>query len=215
MAVQESHCTIMFSGGTDSTLAAARMLERFRQVTLLTCDPGYLFFMQNTSVHARALEQHYGRDRVRHVVLPMKDASKQILFGEVSYDLRRYGFAMASMVCLGCRLSMHAAAIAYCVEQGIPFVADGSVRIQDAIPEQMASTLARNRRFYFERYGLWHTQPIYDEAASDKALEALGIARQTHLKKQFILFRWFVCCNRQLRCFGGGIIIKENGFKNY
>jgi sulfur relay (sulfurtransferase) DsrF/TusC family protein len=178
----------MFSGGTDSTLAAARMLERFERVTLLTCDPGYLFFLENTKVHVGALRERYGNARVEHVVLPIRDAVRQVLFAEVSYDLRRFSFSMASLVCLGCRLSMHAAALAFNLERGIPFIADGSVRIQDAIPEQMPSTLARNRRFYFERFGIYHTQPVYDVAASDRALEGLGLARQTRLKKQFILF---------------------------
>lgn len=186
--VQESHVAIMFSGGTDSTLAAARMLDRYDQVTLVTCDPGYLFFMDNVKVHARALEDRFGRRRVRHVILPMKHVADKILFGEVSRDLARYAFHMASLVCLGCRLSMHAAALAFCLEERIPFIADGSVAIQNAIPEQMATTLSRNRRFYFERFGIWHQSPIYDEAASDRELEALGIARQTGLKKQFILF---------------------------
>lgn len=190
MAVQERHVTILFSGGTDSTLAAARMIleHGFERVTLLTLDPGYLFFLENTRVHARALEERFGTQRVRHVILPSRDAAKDVLFAEVSRDLSRYGFNMAALVCLGCRLSMHAAALAFNLRERIPFIADGSVAIQNAIPEQMASTLARNRAFYFERFGIWHTSPIYDEAASDRALEALGLARQTGLKKQFILF---------------------------
>ncbi len=188
MTVRESHVTVLFSGGTDSTLAAARMLDQFERVTLLTLDPGYLLFMRNVGVHGHALRSHYGEKRVDHVILPMKQISRQILWGEISQDVRRYGFNMAALVCLGCRLSMHTAAIIYNLEQGIPFIADGSIAAQNAIPEQMQSTLARNREHYLRTFGIWHYAPIYDETSSDKALEELGIARQKGLKKQFILF---------------------------
>jgi len=188
MTVRKSHVTILFSGGTDSTLAAARMLEQFDQVTLLTLDPGYLMFLKNCGVHAHSLIEHYGADRVDHVILPMKEITGQILFGDRIGDFRRYGFNLTALVCLGCRLSMHTAALIYNLEQGIPFIADGSIEVQNAIPEQMRSTLTRNREFYYREFGIWHYSPIYDEPASDRVLETLGLARQAGLKKQFILF---------------------------
>lgn len=188
MAVQESHATVLFSGGTDSTLAAARMLEQVERVTLLTCDPGYLFFLGNCGVHAAALQRTYGPERVRHVVLPMRDVARRFLWDPFRRDLARHGADMAALVCLGCRLAMHAAALAWNLEHGVPFIADGSVAIQDAIPEQMESVLAANHEFYFRTFGVWQTHPVWDETASDRALERLGIARQRGLKRQFILF---------------------------
>jgi hypothetical protein len=193
-AHRKAHCAVLFSGGTDSTLAAAQMLDECEKVTLLTFQPGYLLFIENTRVHARALQARYGEDRVQHEIIDIRPFIGQILGEHVGADLREYGFNMASLVCLGCRLSMHAFAIAWCLERGVPYLADGSIRAQSTIPEQMESVIRRNRRFYSEVYGIRHFSPIYEEAESDRRLDALGITGKRRLKKQFILFDTQATC---------------------
>ena len=184
----KSHAAVLFSGGTDSTLAAAQMLEEFQKVTLLTFDPGYLLFLNNTRVHARKLADKFGRDRVEHRIIDIKSFIKRVLGKDVSGDLKEYGFNMSSLVCLGCRLSMHSYAVYWCLQNQVPYLADGSIRAQSTIPEQMESVIRRNRRFYSQEYGIHHFSPIYEESESDRRLEELGIAGKKKLKKQFILF---------------------------
>ncbi len=184
----KSHAAVLFSGGTDSTLAAAQMLEEFERVTLLTFDPGFLFFIGNTRVHAKKLQQVFGEDRVEHQIIDIRPFIKEILGRDVSGDLKEYGFNMTSLVCLGCRLSMHAFAIYWCLKNEVPYIADGSIRAQSTIPEQMESVIRRNRRFYSQEYGIHHFSPIYEETESDLRLEELGIADKRKLKRQFILF---------------------------
>ena len=184
----KTHAAVLFSGGTDSTLAAAQMLEEFKKVTLLTFDPGYLLFLQNTRVHARKLAEKFGRARVEHRIIDIKSFIKEILARDVTGDLKEYGFNMSSLVCLGCRLSMHSYAVYWCLKNKVPYLADGSIRAQSTIPEQMESVIRRNRRFYSQEYGIHHFSPIYEESESDLRLEQLGIADKKKLKKQFILF---------------------------
>ncbi len=112
--------SVLFSGGTDSALAAVRMLETCRRVTLLTFDPGYIFFVDNSRIHADALRERFGDDRVEHVIRPIGEIVREVLFPDVKGDLRRYGFDMTALVCMGCRLSMHTAAIIHNLEHGIP-----------------------------------------------------------------------------------------------
>jgi len=190
----KTHAAVLFSGGTDSTLAAAQMLDEFERVTLLTFDPGYLYFLDRTKVHAKKLQQRFGDHRVEHQIIDIRPFVAEILGIDVGADLKEYGFNMASLVCLGCRLSMHAFAITWCLENEVPYLADGSIRAQSTIPEQMESVIRRNRRFYSEQYGIRHFSPIYEEDESDRRLVELGVTDQKKLKRQFILFDTQATC---------------------
>ncbi len=194
MSARKDHAAVLFSGGTDSTLAAAQMLEEFDRVTLLTFDPGYLLFINNTKVHAKKLAAHFGEDRVTHLILDIRHYIKDILGGDPVEDIKEYGFNLSSLVCLGCRLSMHAFAITWCLENQVPYLADGSIRAQSTIPEQMETVIRRNRRFYSQVYGIHHFSPIYEESESDQRLDELGISGKRKLKKQFILFDTQATC---------------------
>jgi len=186
--------SVLFSGGTDSALAAVRMLERCRHVTLLTFDPGYIFFVENSRVPADALREKFGEDRVEHVIRPIGEIVREVLFPDVKGDLRRYGFDMTALVCMGCRLSMHTAAIIHNLEHGIPLLADGSIEKQDAIPEQRQAVIEANRERYYEQYGIRHVSPIYQESHSDVKLWEAGVAPKPGLKKQFIFFDTQATC---------------------
>ncbi len=185
---RKAHAAVLFSGGTDSTLAAAQMLDECDKITLLTFDPGFLLFVDNTRVHARKLQKKFGKDRVEHQIIDIRHFIKRILGVDVKADLKEYGFNMSSLVCLGCRLSMHSFAIYWCLKNGVAYLADGSIRAQSTVPEQMESVIRRNRRFYSQEYGIRHFSPIYEESESDQRLDELGISGKKRLKKQFILF---------------------------
>lgn len=186
--------SVLFSGGTDSTLAAVSLLEQADRVTLLTCDPGFVHGIEKSRVNARVLREHFGSARVRHRILDARPAIRAVFTGDLRRDVASYGFHMAALTCLGCRLAMHTAMIIHNLLEGIAFVADGSIRGQASSSEQLTSTLARNRGFYRERFGLVSLSPIYDEDASDRALHDLGLRGQKDLKRQFILFDTQATC---------------------
>ena len=191
---RKAHAAVLFSGGSDSTLAAAQILDECDRITLLTFDPGYLLFLENTRVHAKKLKEVFGADRVEHQIIDIRHFIKDILGGDIPGDVSEYGFNLSSLVCLGCRLSMHAFAIVWCIRNEVPYLVDGSIRAQSTIPEQMESVIRRNRRFYSENYGIHHFSPIYEEDESDRRLEELGIADKARLKRQFILFDTQATC---------------------
>ena len=188
MTDQPAPAAVLFSGGTDSTLAAVLMLEEGRDVTLLTFNPGFVLFMENARTNARRLEDQYGLDRVRHEYLQNVEPTRRILWSDTGRDLREYGFNMSSLVCLGCRMAMHARAIIHCLAHGLPYLVDGSIADQSTVPEQLPSVLQRHRQYYLEEFGIHHRSPIYDESRSDNRLAQMGVEGQKDLKKQFILF---------------------------
>ena len=179
---------IMFSGGTDSTLAAALMLEEGREVHLLTFNPGFVLWASNSRYNARRLEQVYGIDRVHHHILDNSSNTKKVLWKDIRRDIKEYGFNMQALVCLGCRMAMHAGAVVYCLEHEVPYLVDGSIADQATIPEQLQSTLTRHRAFYRDTFGMHHRSPIYNESRSDNRLAQMGMEDQRNLKRQFVLF---------------------------
>lgn len=193
-SVRYQQASVLYSGGTDSSLAAVEMLKLARKVTLLTFDPGFIFFVENSRVHAQALIEAFGAERVSHHIIPIADVAREVLFGDARGDLRKYGFDMTALVCMGCRLSMHTRAIIYNLEHGIPLLADGSIQKQDAIPEQRQSVLEANRALYLERYGIRQLSPIYAEDHSDERLFEAGLSHKRRLKKQFIFFETQATC---------------------
>ncbi len=186
--------SVLFSGGTDSALAAVSLLRSCDKVTLLTFDPGYVFFIENSRVHADALVRTYGADRVEHLILPISPIIRRILFPDVRRDVAQYGFDLTALVCMGCRLSMHTAAIIHNLTHGIPVLADGSIEKQSAIPEQRQAVLESNRAVYRKRWGILHVSPIYGVADSDVRLWEEGIAPSRRLKRQFIFFETQATC---------------------
>ncbi len=180
--------SVLFSGGSDSTLAAALMLSDFEKVTLLTFDPGFIFFVENSRHHVKFLKNTYGEERVEHLVVPTPEIHEKVLFGRMVRDVKRYGFNLNSLVCLGCRLAMHTAAVIHNLERGVPYLADGSIRKQAQVPEQMESVIERNRLLYEKEYGIRQYSPIYEEGRSDRVIEKMGITNRKNLKRQFILF---------------------------
>ena len=179
---------VMFSGGTDSTLAAALMLEEGRDVHLLTFNPGFVLFLKNSRYNAERLIKAYGADRVQHHIFNNQKPTKEVLWESIRQDVGKYGFNMNALVCLGCRMAMHAKAVSYCLENGVPYMVDGSIQDQNTIPEQFQSTLTHHRDFYRDTFGIYHRSPIYDESRSDNRLAAMGFEEQEGLKHQFILF---------------------------
>jgi len=180
--------SVLFSGGSDSTLAAYLIAARTQHTTLLTFDPGFIFFVENSRRHAQILIDKLGPDRVEHKIIPIKPIIDRILFGDVKHDLRKYGFNLTALGCLGCRMSMHAAAVIFNLENNIPVIADGSITKQADIPEQMDSFIRRNREQLWRRYGMRHYSPIYNVVNSDRRLDDLGLSAVGKLKHQFILF---------------------------
>lgn len=59
--------TLLYSGGTDSALAAVYLCEQHRKVILLTMHPhNFLFFRNKSKILATRLIEKFGKDKITH-----------------------------------------------------------------------------------------------------------------------------------------------------
>ena len=151
---------LMFSGGVDSTMAAALLAERFDRVHLLTYHNGHgTARMGRTRDRVRELEQRYGPDKFVHLLDSTKDLMRRVVSGELvrNYQEYRSGFIW----CMGCKIAMHARSTIYCLENDVRFMADGSSGSTQEMVEQMMVSLSMIRLFY-RHYGIHFFTPVYD-----------------------------------------------------
>jgi hypothetical protein len=168
----KNEAMIGYSGGIDSTVAAAKLGEQYDKVHLNTYIPGTLILIKQSKKNAKRLRETLGEDRIQHNIINIKPICGQIRKG-FSKDYFNYfkGDAPA-MFCMACKLGMHTHNVIYCLENGVPYPMDGSVRTQASHPEMMPGVLNVISQFYAE-YNLRFKTPVYDFGSKDEELEYL------------------------------------------
>ncbi len=161
-----SQMAMMFSGGMDTTLAAAKILDHgeVERLHLLTFCNGLCVGVERSQVHADELRQKYGADRVVHEIMYVTELFEQIRDPLPELILE----ARSSLIFdLCCRLSMETRAIMYALDNDIPAIADGTNIDQGKLflerPEYM-----RVSREYFASFGIDYSSPVYARSGGRK-----------------------------------------------
>lgn len=168
---------LLYSGGTDSTLAACLLAERHERVRLLTFRRFGLFDVENSGRNVAALKRKYGEDRFSHDIVPVDR-----LFRKVSYDrflasFLKHGFFLLS-TCGLCKLAMHVRAAVYCLDNGIKRVSDGANKGMDLFPDQQPGVIGMLREMY-AGLGIEYSNPVFDfEGPQD-----IGFSDRFHLER--------------------------------
>ena len=160
MNTEPTQAAVLYSGGSDSTLAAALAMEEFDKLHLLTFSRFGIFGIERAEVNVRKLEARFGADRIEHHVIDIDR-----LFEKVSYDryfrtLRRHGMLVLS-TCGLCKLAMHLRALLFCLDQGIDVLLDGANRAMDIYPAQMKPVIERMQGMY-DHFGIDYRTPVFD-----------------------------------------------------
>lgn len=180
---------VHFSGGSDSTLAAAFCAERFEKVHLITYDRfSFLGARNYTLPNFQRLCRIYGEKKFARVIYPVGRWHKEICYDRYFYFARKYKLAVTSLAF--CKLSMHWYSAVYCIGNGIKTVADGVVPYMDIYPDQNAAiSLGRLREFY-QRLGISYENPVYaiagkvEQLLYDKGIIDTPVVRGTEEDKQ-------------------------------
>ncbi|MEW6087752.1 MAG: 7-cyano-7-deazaguanine synthase [bacterium] len=183
--MQKREVSLFFSGGTDSTATSILALNNYDKVHLLTFDRGIKYGMgqvDKTCKRAEDLIQKYGKDRFTHSVIYIGDIFREIFIDNFAHDLKIYKTHLMALVCLACRIAMHAKAILYNLKNKVPDIIDGSN--QEQAFEQMPELL-REYALFDGEFGINYTNPIFCFSDKDKRQEILyeaGLSKNRKFK---------------------------------
>lgn len=194
MEIKPRTASVMFTGGVDSTLAAALLLEEYDQVYLVTYDYGAELFMKNCEKSLNQLIEAYGKEKIHHEYIKVEKWWRDIQIRNAS---------QFNLVCMSCKFIMHTRTVCYCLENGIFASSDGSIHEQSQHPEQMGEVL-KIMKNYYKSYFIDFTTPAYTytKSAEDTKLASIGInmgkrfsigeAKGSHIHRQpMCLFAFF------------------------
>jgi len=162
MSGQRKDLCMMFSGGTDTTLAAMRILESDPSVRLhlLTFCNGFCVRVQASRVHGEELRAKYGADRVVHEISYVTEIFERMR-APCWHLIKEYRSTLVFDLC--CRLSFETAAIIYAVNHGIGQVFDGTNIDQGKLFLEKPAYL-RVSKAYFASHGIDYSSPVYAKA---------------------------------------------------
>jgi len=173
---------VLFSGGSDSTLAAVMACQRFSRVHLLTYRTSPMSRLEKSRINAKRLQQKFGSEKVTHEFLDSDKIFRMLYHGNYLRDLKKYKTYLSACVCSACSLSWHVSTIIYNIRHNIRHASDGE-RYED-IPiwaELMESNLKMVRGLYRE-YGISYETPVYKIRDTDRKLFELGITPERDVK---------------------------------
>lgn len=182
MAAAPATALIHFSGGSDSTLAAALFAQRFDKVHLITYDRfSFIGAVDYTAVNYKRLCAAYGDERFERVVLPLGRWHKEICYERYAYFARKYKLAVTALAF--CKLAMHWRSAVYCLERGIKTVGDGAVPYMNAYPDQNKRIALESLERFYRSFGLAYENPVYDMAESvEERLYDLGVTETPRMR---------------------------------
>ena len=151
---------LLYSGGTDSTLAACLLAERYARVRLVTFSRFGLFSATNPLVNVAKLKSRYGRERFSHEIIPMDGIFRKVSYDRFLPNLFRHGFFLLS-TCGLCKLAMHARALIYCLDNGVGRVSDGANKGMNLFPDQQPGVIGMLKTMY-AKFGIEYSNPVFD-----------------------------------------------------
>ncbi len=147
MSERHQGVAVLFSGGTDSTAAAALLAERFDEVHLLTMDRHGFHGAGNSGRNAALLVERFPDTRFVHRVLETTALGSWLATHRRWQHLRRHGF-MTLQACGHCALANHVAGLAWCLHHRLSHVSDGITHDWPFFPGHMDAVIDRLRAFH-------------------------------------------------------------------
>lgn len=157
--MKRNETATLFSGGTDSTLTAALMADKYDKIHLITYDRFAFSSVMNPMVNVKKLRDKYGEDKFDFHVIKVEKLTRFVFYERYLHNIRKHGFFLLT-ICGLCKLAMHVRTVIFCLENGIPNVCDGANQGMHLFPAQMASVINEYGNMY-TRYGITYTNPVF------------------------------------------------------
>lgn len=173
---------INFSGGSDSTLAAALYAEEFDRVHLLSYDRlSFVGAARYTRINYENLVRIYGGEKIRRVVIPIGRWHKIINYHQYLRNAAEHKFAVVSL--LFCKLAFHWRAVIFGIENGCSAVADGMVPYMRIYPDQNENICLQRLRDFYTKFGMVYENPVWKYAEdAEQLLYDRGISTTPNIR---------------------------------
>lgn len=178
----EDEISVLFSGGSDSTLAAALMCEQFEKVHLLTFYHSGIPYTEKSRINAKRLMGRFGKNKIRHVFISVEELFKKLYYSVYLRDIVCYKGYMIPCICYACQIAMHTTTILYNLENNISFACDGYKREQEHLYAFMSEKGIDEIRKLYKTFQIESKQPVYNTVRTDWVLYELGITPKRNVK---------------------------------
>lgn len=149
---------ILYSGGTDSTAAAALMAQQFDEIHLLNYRRLGFAGSENSSYNARKLAARFPDKRFIHWIYETTPLVRWVAGHRRLHHVTRHGF-MTLQNCGHCALANHVATLAHCLHHDVHHLADGITRDWPFFPGHMDPVIERLRGLA-KRFDITYHTPV-------------------------------------------------------
>ncbi len=174
--------SILFSGGSDSTLVAALVCEQFERVHLLTYFHLGMPFAEKSKINAERLANRFGKDKIIHKVINFEELFKRLYYETYLRDIIKYKGYMTPCFCNACQIAMHTNTVLYNIENNIHFACDGYKREKRHLYIFMAEEGIKETRKFYKEYHIDYKNPVYNIVRTDWKLFEMGITPKKNVK---------------------------------
>ena len=163
----KGRAVVLFSGGSDCTLAAAKAAQsgRFEEIILLTYEVPVSCLDANAGRNVPRLRTAFPGVRFTHAMMPAGPVIEKILAKKRLRSLVRHGLMEASL-CLHCRMGMHVRTVMYCLDNDVAHVLDGSNVTMALWVDQTRKGLEMIDQLY-RAFGITLEHPVVDYVGDD------------------------------------------------
>ncbi len=176
--------TVLFSGGSDSTLAATSLLkeEHFEKLHLLTFHHSGMKHLNKSRVNVRRLEEKFGKAKVVHRITSIEEMFRKLYYTNYLRDLKRFGVFLAAAACNVCQLAMHAHTLMYNLQNGIQYAYDGYKAEKEHVYVIMSKEGREVLKEFYKEYGVTYGSPVHNILRTDWRLYELGVTHRRNVK---------------------------------
>ncbi len=174
---------LLYSGGSDSSLAACLLAQEFPTVYLNTFMRFGFMATGDSSVHYERMKERFPNTDFIHQVIPVGKFYTEVENHNYFSGLRKFGF-MSAASCGLCKVALHWRNLLFCLAGDIRYAADGAVVDAEEFAEQNPRILMPELKSFYKDFGIELVHPVYQEGLStEESLYDLGITDQPHIKR--------------------------------
>lgn len=174
---------VLFSGGCDSTLAAAMAAGKAGKVHLLTYKRLGVFKTERPLAMVERLRKRYPSVEFVYAPFGIDKYYEEICYENYLSNLKKHGLKVVSS-CGLCNVAMHWKTVLYCLDNRVKELYDGAVAESRTFPSQNKKIMIEGLVKMYKEFGIEYSNPVYDMGSVvEDELYKLGITASRRIKQ--------------------------------